>query len=104
MNLQDYLTALVKEKLAGTSIDAVHITDMVTSLTDRLNKFITLNVLTELATRDQSLLIKFQALAKGNTKPDVIQDFISNEIPDGATFLAKVLTDFRQLYLPNLAH
>lgn len=80
-------------------MDQTQTADMTTSLTDRLNKFITLNVLTELATKDQALLIKFQTLARGNTKPEVVQAFIQQEIPDGAAFLAKVLADFRVLYL-----
>ncbi len=99
MNLNDFLTTLVTEKLAGADVPEGQIADMVANLTDRLNKFITLNVLTELATKDQALLVKFQALAKGNTNPDVLQDFVEKEIPDGAPFLAKVLSDFRVLYL-----
>ncbi len=99
MNLQDFLTTLVNEKLTGATPAETQIADMVASLTDRLNKFITLNILTELATKDQSLLVKFQTLARGNTKPEVVQDFIQNEIPDGAAFLAKVLSDFRSLYI-----
>lgn len=98
MNLQDFLNTLVTEKLAGATPAEAQIADMVTSLTDRLNKFITLNVLTELAAKDQALLVKFQTLARGNTKPEVVQAFIEQEIPDGAAFLAKVLTDFRTLY------
>lgn len=99
MNLQDFLTTLIREKLAGVSVDQAQIADMTTSLADRLNKFITLNVLTELAVKDQTLLVKFQTLARGNTKPEVVSEFIQQEIPDGAAFLAKVLTDFRTLYL-----
>ncbi|MBI5620416.1 hypothetical protein HY949_01415 [Candidatus Gottesmanbacteria bacterium] len=99
MNLNDFLTTIVKEKLAGASVGESQIADMVASLAVRLNKFITLNVLTELATKDQALLVKFQELTKGNTTPDVIQTFIENEIPDGAAILAKVLSDFRTLYV-----
>lgn len=99
MSLQDFLSSLVNEKLAGATPAETQIADMVASLTDRLNKFITLNVLTELAVKDQSLLVKFQTLARGNTKPEAVQDFIQTEIPDGAAFLAKVLSDFRVLYL-----
>ncbi|MDP1721619.1 MAG: hypothetical protein Q8L37_00250 [Candidatus Gottesmanbacteria bacterium] len=104
MSLQDFLTTLVKEKLAGASLGEAQVADMIATLTDRLNKFITLNILTELATKDQELLVKFQALTRGNTKPEVLQEFIQKEIPDGAPFLAKILSDFRQLYLPNLPH
>ncbi|MEK7543929.1 MAG: hypothetical protein AAB557_03610 [Patescibacteria group bacterium] len=99
MDLHDFLNTLVNDKLAGASMEEAQVADMVASLTDRLNKFITLNVLTELATKDTALLTKFQTLAKGNTTPEAIQSFVEKEIPDGAAFLAKVLTDFRTLYL-----
>lgn len=97
--LTDYLTALIREKHVEVGLQDYQLADMVTSLTDRLNKFITLNVLTELATKNQALLAKFQSLVKGNATPDAIRAFVEKEIPDGAAFLAKVLTDFRALYL-----
>lgn len=89
--IADFLAALVVEK--GVPTHAAN------DLLPRLQKFITLNVLTELATKDPSLLAKFQTLAKGDTTPEVIQSFVEKEIPDGAAFLAKTLTDFRELYL-----
>lgn len=102
MTLIDFLTALVREKHTGVALEAFQVTEMVRDLTERLTKFIILNVLTELATKDQSLLAKFQTLAKGATSPEAIQTFVEAEIPDGPAFLAKTLTDFRALYLANL--
>lgn len=102
MNINDFLVALAKEKHATVTLEDYQLTDIVRDLSDRLNKFITLNVLTELATRDQSLLAKFQSIAKGDTKAEVVRSFVENEIPDGSAFLAKTLTDFRELYLANL--
>lgn len=99
MNINDFLVALAKEKHATVTLKDYQLTDIVRDLTERLTKFIILNVLTELATRDQSLLAKFQTLAQGDTKPEAIQTFVEAEIPDGPAFLAKVLTDFRTLYL-----
>ena len=90
MNLQDFLTTLVREK--GVPAQAVE------DLMPRLTKFITLNILTELATKNQALLMKFQSLTRGNATPETVRAFVEREIPDGAAFLAKVLTDFRQLY------
>ncbi len=97
--LTDYLSALVAEKLKGTSLPESQAADMVRDLTSRLTTFITLNVLTELATKNPKLLVTFQSLAKGNTAPETIRAFIQKEIPDGAAFLAKTLNDFRALYL-----
>lgn len=99
MTLDDFLTSLITEKYKGATLEDYQQADIRKDLTDRLNKFITLNVLTELATRDQSLLVKFQSLAKDDTKPDAIKEFVEHEIPDGAAFLAKILNDFRALYL-----
>lgn len=99
MTLDDFLSALINEKYKGATLEDYQQADIGKDLNDRLNKFITLNVLTELATKNQSLLAKFQTLAKGDTTPEVIQNFVEKEIPDGAAFLAKTLTDFRHLYL-----
>ncbi len=99
MTLDDFLTALINEKYKGATLEDYQKADIRKDLTGRLNKFISLNVLTELATRDQSLLVKFQSLANDDTKPEAIKAFVENEIPDGAAFLTKVLTDFRALYL-----
>lgn len=99
MSLMDFLTALVKEKHTHIALEDYQLTDMVRGLSDRLTKFITLNVLTEFATKDTTLLAKFQTLVKGTAKPEAIQAFVQKEIPDGAAFLGKTLNDFRALYL-----
>lgn len=99
MTFDDFLTALINEKYKGAMLEDYQKTDIRKDLTDRLNKFITLNVITELASRDRSLLIKFQSITNDDTQPDAIKAFVEKEIPDGAAFLAKVLTDFRSLYL-----
>ena len=101
MTLTDFLTTLVREKHVDASLEALQVTEMVRDLTQRLTKFIILNVLTELATKNQALLAKFQTLAKGTTSPEAIQTFVEAEIPDGSAFLAKILTDFRALYMGN---
>ena len=98
-SLDDFLTALVKDKKDGLTLDDFQREDMKKDLSVRLNKFITLNVLTELATKDVTLLQKFQTLSKGTTTVIQIQSFIETHIVNGAAFLAKVLTDFRALYL-----
>lgn len=99
MSINDFLTTLVKEKHADTNLEEFQIVDMIKSLSERLTKFITLAVLTEFATKDTQLLVKFQGLIKETATPEVIHAFVEKEIPDGAAFLAKVLTDFRALYL-----
>lgn len=104
MSLTDFLTAIVAEKYASVALEEYQRADIVRDLAERLTKFITLTVLTELAMKNRELLIKFQALAKGTTEPEVIAGFIEGEIPDGAAFLGKVLTDFRALYLANSSH
>lgn len=91
MDLNDFITALVREK--GAPAEAAN------DLLPRLQKFITLHVLTEIAAKDPGLLEKFQTLVDTNTDAEGLKAFIEKEIPDGAAFLAKVLTDFRKLYL-----
>lgn len=98
MTFDDFLTALINEKYKGAALEDYQQADIRKDLSDRLNKFITLNVLTELASRDRSLLSKFQSIASDDTQPDAIRAFVEHEIPDGAAFLAKVLADFRSLY------
>ncbi len=99
MTLDDFITALINDKYNGVTLADYQETDIQKDLTSRLNKFITLYVLTEIATKDQSLLAKFQSIAKDDTQPEVVRSFVENEIPDGSAFLAKTLTDFRALYL-----
>lgn len=99
MNLHDFLTAIVAEKHAGAVLEDYQLADMVESLSERLNKFIILAVLTEFATKNTQLLTKFQTLVKGAATPEIIQGFVEAEIPDGSAFLAKVLDGFRHLYL-----
>lgn len=90
MTLTDFLTTLAAEK--GVPKEAVN------DLLPRLQKFITLNVLTELALKNRALLVKFQSIAKGATSPDTIRAFVEKELPDGNVFLAKTLNDFKTLY------
>lgn len=99
MDLKDYVTVLIHEKHAGVTLEDYQLSDMMGSLSERLTKFIILAVLTEFATKNTQLLTKFQTLVKGAATPEIIQGFVETEIPDGAAFLAKVLTDFRSLYL-----
>lgn len=91
MTLTDFLTALVREK--GVPTEAAG------DLFPRLQKFITLNVLTELAAKNSDLLKTFQSLVDKNATAEEIRAFVEKEIPDGAAFLANTLNDFRQLYL-----
>ena len=89
MNLQDFLTTLVNEKLTGATPAETQIADMSRSLTDRLNKFITLNILTELATKDQSLLVKFQTLARGIPNRKLFRTLSKMKFPTGGIFSKK---------------
>jgi|SRR3989344_1796299 len=100
MSIDGFVQTLVNEKHGqGVVLEDYQREDMKRDLTERLTKFITLNVLTELATRDAKLLSDFQALSKKDADATAIHTFVETNIPDGAAFLAKVLSDFRALYI-----
>ena len=99
MTLEDFVDALISEKHASTSLEDFMREDMKQDLLGRLKTFISLKTMTELAKNDPTALGEFQKLTSGDTPAEDIQAFVNTHIDDGAAFLAKVLDDFRILYL-----
>ena len=100
MTLEDFVDTLISEKYAGTAaLEDFQRSDMKLDLLGRLSTFISLKVMTELSQKDPTLLSQFQKLTKGDTPASHVQEFVLAHIDDGAAFLAKVLDDFRILYL-----
>ena len=99
MDLSDFLAQLVKEKAWSTDLPPETIQRMVADLSARLDKYIALAVMTELSSKNPALMTTFQSLAQGSADPAAIGEFIAKEIPDSSAFIAKVLADFRALYI-----
>lgn len=99
MTLEDFVEALISEKHSGTSLEDFMREDMKADLLGRLSTFISLKVMTELSQKDPTLLSQFQKLTHADTPASKVQEFVLAHIDDGAAFLAKVLDDFRILYL-----
>lgn len=99
MTLEDFVDSLISEKHASTTLEDFQRSDMKQDLLGRLSTFISLKVMTELAKKDPTALTDFQKLTRGDTPAEDVQQFVNTHIDDGASFLAKVLDDFRILYL-----
>ena len=99
MTLEDFGDSLISEKHTSTTLEDFMREDMKADLLGRLSTFISLKVMTELAKKDPTALTDFQKLTQGDTPAEDVQQFVNTHIDDGASFLAKVLDDFRILYL-----
>ena len=99
MDLEQFVDALINEKHAGTTLEDFMREDMKADLLGRLSTFISLKVITDLAKKDPSALGEFQKLTTGDTPAEDVQQFVNAHIDDGPSFLAKILDDFRILYL-----
>lgn len=93
------MDSLISEKHKGETLEDFQRSDMKQDLLGRLSTFISLKVMTELAKKDPTALTDFQKLTQGDTPISQVQEFVLAHIDDGSAFLAKVLDDFRVLYL-----
>ncbi len=74
--------------------------EMRTELLEKLNKWIIVKLLTELATISPSEVPAFQKyIEEYHPSPDDLRTYISQRIPNGETFLTQCLLEFRGLYL-----
>jgi|SRR3989344_4254062 len=99
MDLEQFVLTLINEKHQGTTLENFQVEDMKQDLLGRLKTFISLKVMTELAKKDPTALGEFQKLTSGDTPASEVQQFVEDHIDNSAAFLAKVLDDFRILYL-----
>ena len=95
--ITDFLTQIIKEK-HGTDLPEAMTEQMRQDLLPRLNQWILLKAMTEIASKSPQKLQELEKLAQGDTDPAVVQKFIEDTIPDFQAFLTQTLVSFRQTY------
>lgn len=99
-SLEIYLENLVRESHAEAPLEDYMVRDMKADLLPRLNRFIVLKTMEELALKSPEILKEFQALVfEKQASQKEVQEFIRNKVPQEAVFLTKVLLEFRNTYL-----
>lgn len=94
-----FLDDLLKD-MHGADAPADELEEMKKELLPKLNEYITLRVMTELAKKSQETLKEFQAwVTEKSPSQEEVQQYIAGKIPDGTSFLTQVLLDFRNTYL-----
>lgn len=97
-SLLHYLDTLITQKHGAEIADEVR-TGMRNELAPRLEKWLILSAMNELADKSPDDLKAFQNLAQGDTPPQKILEFIQSHIPDTEVFFAKAMMDFGDTYL-----
>lgn len=74
--------------------------EMKKELLPKLNEYITLRVMTELAKKSQETLKEFQSwVTEKNPSQGEIQKYIEGKLDNPPAFLTQVLLDFRNTYI-----
>lgn len=97
-SVNTFLFDLIQEK-HGTSLAEDTKEEMFNDLKPRLDEWITLKSMTEIAQSSPADLETLQTMTEENKSTEEIQAFIKAKIPDITTFLTKTLLSFRQSYL-----
>lgn len=94
-----FLDDMLKD-MHGADVPADELAEMKKELLPKLNEYITLRVMTELAKKSQETLKEFQTwVTEKKPSQEEIQMYVSDKIPDGTAFLTQVLLDFRNTYI-----
>ena len=97
-SLQTFLTDLIRDKY-GKDTDPSVIDEYKKDLLPRLDQWILLKTMTEVAMHSQEDLQKLQKMTEENKPANEVQAFLHTIITDPPSFLSKTLLSFRQTYL-----
>lgn len=94
-----FLDDLLKD-MHGMDTPPEEMEEMKKELLPKLNEYISLRVMTELAKTSQDTLKAFQTwVTEKSPSQEEVQQYVADKIPDGTSFLTQVLLDFRNTYL-----
>ncbi len=94
-----FLDDLLKD-MHGVTTPPEELEEMKKDLVPKLNEYISLRVMTELAKTSQDTLKEFQTWVKEKSpSQEEVQVYLTGKIPDSPSFLTQVLLDFRNTYL-----
>ncbi len=88
------------KSMHGVDAPPEELEEMKKDLLPKLNEYITLRVMTELAKKSQDTLKEFQTWVKEKSPTqEEVQVYLADKIPDSTSFLTQVLLDFRNTYM-----
>lgn len=94
-----FLDDMLKD-LHGAATPPEELKEMKKELLPKLNEYISLRVMTELAKVSPDTLKEFQTwVTEKNPSQEEVQKYIEEKIDSSPAFLTQVLLDFRNLYL-----
>ncbi len=94
-----FLDDLLKD-MHGSDAPADELAEMKNELLPKLNEYITLRVMTELAKKSQETLKEFQTwVTEKNPSQEEVQKYVEGKLDNPQAFLTQVLLDFRNTYL-----
>lgn len=96
-----FLTELVNTKQQGRQISDESKAEMKADLLPRLHKWLILKAMTELAKQNPQHVAELRAMMERNADATEVQKFMTDKIPNGESFLAQTLVEFRNTYLGN---
>jgi len=97
--LATFIDDVLKDKY-GSDVPADEHEEMKKELTDKLNQWITLKVMTELAKTSPETLQDFQTMVREkNPTQAEVQEYVAGKIPESSAFLTRILLEFRNTYL-----
>lgn len=94
-----FLDDLLKD-VHGADAPAEELLEMKKELLPKLNEYITLRVMTELAKKSQDTLKEFQTwVTEKNPSQEEVQKYVEGKLDNPPAFLTQLLLDFRNTYL-----
>jgi len=97
-SLELFLTDLITDKY-GKDTDPSLVDEFKHDLLPRLDKWILLKTMTEVAKHSNTDLQTLQKMTEDNKPAGEVQKFIQSIITDPSAFMTKTLLEFRQTYL-----
>lgn len=97
--IDQFLTELVNTRQAGRQISDESKEEMKTDLLPRLHKWLIVKAMTELAKQNPQHVAELRAMMERNADAAEVQKFMTDKIPNGESFLALTLAEFRSTYL-----
>lgn len=94
-----FLDDLLRD-MHGVSAPPEELEEMKKELLPKLNEYITLRIMTELAKKSQDALKDFQTwVTEKNPSREEVQKYVESKVDNAPAFLTQVLLDFRNTYI-----
>lgn len=98
LSLSDFLAQLLVEK-HGEGLSADNASQMQADLLPKLERFITLKIMTALGQSNKDDLESFMQMMEAKKPMEEVQKFVDSKIPNGSQLIAQALLEFQNIYL-----